>query len=449
MTAIQTFAAFTTRMSPPDAARIAARRCMMDTLGAIVAGGTEMPAVGLARTLPDRGPVRLVPRGRSDMRTAALINATAAHTVEVDDIFRDGLYHPGVAVIPAALAVAEAETADGPRLIDAIIAAYEVSNRIARAVNPAHYNYWHTTATVGHFGAAVAAGHILRLSTTEMAHAMGTVATMAAGLRHAFSAGSMTKPLHAGRAAEAGVLAALTARAGITGVADMLDGARGFGQAMSEDVDWVGAVADLGEVWTITQMTQKAHACCGHNFAALDAIRILMAEHDLTAPDISAIEVGGYRATVEICGEAYPTTPEGARFSLPYCAAVMALRGTVTPEAFSTAALHDRGVRNLAARVTVAEDAEAEAGFPQRRSALVTLVLADGRQVSHRRLTRKGDPDDPLTDDELALKFRDLVAPVLGRVGAGALARAIHHIEQMDDVRGLPLQVTQGVQAAE
>jgi len=310
MTVIETFAAFAVSCQAPGAARDAARRCLLDTLGGAAAGGAQMPAAGLARALPAEGPCRVIPRGRADARTAALLNGIAAHTVETDDIFREGLHHPGVCVIPAALAAAETVRAPGAALIDGIVAGYEISNRIALAVNPAHYRYWHTTGTVGHFGAAAAAGRILGLDSGRTAHALGTVATMAAGLRHAFSAGSMTKPLHAGRAAEAGLLAALSAREGVTGVMDMLGGARGFGAATSEGADWQAATATLGAEWTITRITTKFHACCGHNFAALDAIGSLMREHGVAADDIAAIEIGGYRATVDICGEPAPATAE-------------------------------------------------------------------------------------------------------------------------------------------
>ncbi|MEM7745349.1 MAG: MmgE/PrpD family protein [Pseudomonadota bacterium] len=443
MTVSQTFAEFAANCHAPSGAREAARRCLLDTLGGTLAGGVEMPAAGLARVLPADGPCRLLPRGVSDVRTAALINGMAAHTVEVDDIFREGLYHPGVCVVPAALAVAEAEGAGGGSLIDGIIAGYEVSNRIARAVNPAHYRYWHTTATVGHFGAAVAAGRVMGLSAAQHAHALGTVATMAAGLRHAFSAGSMTKPLHAGRAAEAGVLAALSAKAGVTGVMDMFEGVRGFGAAMSEDVDWQATTASLETEWTVTQMTQKFHACCGHNFAALDAIGILMAEHGIAAGDIDTIDVGAYRATVDICGEPAPRTAEGARFSLPYCAGVMALRGAVVPGDFSDTALADPSIRDIAAKVTVTEDAKAEAAFPARRSAMVTIRTQRGATHSHRRPTRKGDPDDPLSDAELMAKFHGLANPVIGADRARQLAEALATLDTIEDVRTLPLHAPQ------
>ena len=433
MTVIETFAGFAEALDPPPKARTAAATCILDWYGAAIAGSVEMPATGLRRALASGGPARLLPDGApADPRTAALINGTASHTVEVDDIYRNGLYHPGVVTVPAALAVGEMAAISGAEFVRAVVAGYEVGNRIARAVNPGHYRYWHTTATVGHFGAAVAAAVALGLPAGRIADAMASAATFAAGLRQAFASDAMSKPLHAGRAAEAGVLAALAAAEGITGVPDMLEGERGFGAAMSQDVDWAAATATLDAEWTVTEMTQKAHACCGHSFAAIDAVRILMAEHDLNADDIAAIEVGTYRAGVEICGNPNPVSAAEGRFSLPWCAAAMARSGAVTPAAFTDQALADPAMQALAARVSVEVDDEAEARFPHARSAVVTITRQDGTALCHRRPTRKGDPDDRLSADEIGDKFTALVAPVIGESGELTLRNLIPHSPDED-----------------
>ncbi|MEM1299315.1 MAG: MmgE/PrpD family protein [Pseudomonadota bacterium] len=441
MTVIEEFADWVAGLEAPVAARAAARRCLLDTLGGIIAGGVEAPATLLAGSLPGSGPVRLIPEGMRDARTAALINGAAAHTVEVDDIYSPGLYHPGVCVIPAALAMAEAEGADGATLLDGIIAGYEVSNRIARIVNPAHYEHWHTTATVGHFGAAVATARVAGLSAEQTGRAMAGVASMAAGLRHAFSSDAMTKPMHAGRAAEAGVLSALAARAGVTGVLDMLEGVRGFGISMSDGPDWAEATSTLGTEWTITRMTVKAHACCGHNFSTLDGVRAIMTAHGgLHAEEIATIHARVYRATAEICGNPDPRTKAEAQFSLPYCTAVMAQRGAIVPDDFSEEALANPITRTLASKVSFEIDPAHEAAFPDLRPATTEITTTDGRHFTHTQPTRKGDPDAPLTDAEITDKFHGLAAPVLGADGAEALALAIQSIDKLRDIRDLPLQ---------
>jgi len=154
----------------------------------------------------------------NDPRTVALINGSAAHTVEVDDIYRDGIYHPGAPTIAAAHALGF----ERPNFLRSVIVGYEISTRIGALMGRAHYKYWHNTGTIGCFGGAASAAEILNLDETQFANALATVATFAAGLQQAFRMDSMSKPLHAGRGAEAGVTAALAAREGVTGSLDVL-----------------------------------------------------------------------------------------------------------------------------------------------------------------------------------------------------------------------------------
>ena len=198
--------------------------------------------------------------GESDSpRLKALIEGTAAHTVEVDDIFRDGIYHPGAPTIAASKA--------SYRKLRPIVVGYEISTRIGAAMGKAHYKHWHNTGTIGCFGAAAAAAEALDLDRKQFAHALATVTTFAAGLQQAFRMDSMSKPLHAGRAAEAGVTAALMAREGVTGSLDVMRA--GFAGAMGDNPDWEAASPRSGD-FHITRMTFKNHACCGHTFAAID-----------------------------------------------------------------------------------------------------------------------------------------------------------------------------------
>jgi len=420
-----------------------ARRCLIDWYAATLPGSVLAPATLLRDALDDevgRGRSRLLPDGvAAGTRAAALINGAASHTVEFDDIFRAALYHPGSPVIAAALAVAERENASGESLLRSIVAGYEVSNRIGAAVNPAHYAFWHTTATVGCFGAAVAAGYLLGLDQARMAHALNGVASMAAGLQQAFRSDAMTKPMHAARAAEAGVLSALGARHGVTGAAHMLDGERGFGKAMSGEVDWSAAVRGLGEDWTITRTTQKNHGCCGHTFAAIDAVLALRAAHGLTPDEVTRIRVGTYAPALEICGDFEPGTGYEAKFSLPYVVAVGLKEARVRLDAFDEAHLGDAVIRQVMSRVELFVDEQCQAVFPAQRSARVTVHTADGRVLTHHAPTRKGDPDAPLSDAELVDKFRELAAPVLGRGLAETLLDALWRVDVLDHVGELPL----------
>ncbi|WP_193188329.1 MmgE/PrpD family protein [Nisaea sediminum] len=444
---IETFAGFVAGLDKtqlPDSTRHHARRCVLDWFAAAVPGGVLPPATLLENAIAedlDRGMCRIVPSGRhATARAAALINGAASHTVEFDDIYRDGLFHPGVVVIPAALALAEDKGVSGDIFLRAVIAGYETANRIAAAVNPAHYDFWHTTATVGFFGAAAASSVVLGLTAAQTAHALASAGTMAAGLQQAFRAEAMSKPLHAGRAAEGGVLSARMAEAGITGALDILDGAAGFGAAMSRNVDWTAAVAGLGTDWTIERTTQKNHAACGHVHAAVDAAREIVTANGLKAGEIARIEVGSYAKSLEICGNADPKTAFEAKFSLPYCVGAAIATGAVRIAAFTPEALADRDIRAVAAKVDHSVDPDCEAAFPKKRSARVTIETVDGRHFSHYAPTRKGDPDAPLSDAELDAKFTELAADVLG-AESDALREAIWGIDKLPTLADLPVRV--------
>jgi len=403
----------------------AARRALIDWFASLLPGCHLPPATLMARALAgERGAgnaVSYVDGARTGLRHAALINGTASHTVEFDDIWRWGVYHPGCPTVAAALAAAQAHNADMGALLRAMTAGYEVSCRIAQAVQPSHYDFWHTTGTVGTFGAAAAVAVLLDCDATQAAHAIATAATMAGGLQQAFRGDGMSKPLHPGHAAEAGALAAMAAREGMTGALDVLHGPAGFAAATSEDTGkWEKAIAAIGQPLTITQMTVKNHGCCGHIFAALDATRDLQREYGFAADDVASLHVGGYAATKNVCDRPAITTEQEARFSIQFTIASIMLYGGVRLDAFAPARLVDPAIRTVMPRITVSLDAECEAAFPAARSAKVTIKLRDGRELYRHQPTRKGDPDAPLSDIELDEKFLELTGPVLGAAEAAA-----------------------------
>lgn len=435
----------------PEDALHGARRCVVDWFAATIPGGVVAPATMLAAALAadgDSGRALLVPSGRTaGMRGAALVNGTASHTIEFDDIFRDAIYHPGSPVIAAALAAAQSRGRDGDAFLRGVIAGYEVSTRMGVALGPTHYEYWHTTGTVGSFGAAVAAAVVLGLDGAKTAHAISATATMAAALQEAFRGESMLKPLHAGRAAETGVLAALAAEKGVTGVPTMLEGTRGIGAAMSRGADWDKALDGLGARYNVIDTTQKNHACCGHTFAAVDAVIALRNQHGLTPENVKRIAVGTYGKALEVANIADPKTAFEAKFSLAYCCSVALATGRVRFEAFSPERLKDPQVRGMIPKVSVTIDPAADKAFPKRRSATVEIETADGRVLKFHSPTRKGDPENPLTDSELTEKYRELVDGIIGERASKALLDVLWTIDSVDDLGRLPLGVA-GMQSS-
>jgi 2-methylcitrate dehydratase PrpD len=402
-----------------------ARRAVIDWFSALYPGTRMDPARLLVQAHRDE-----LGHGRSSLpgfgttafpALAAWINGSASHSPEFDDIFREGVYHPGCPVVAAALAVAEDRHRSGIELLRAVVVGYEISTRIAAAVQPSHYKYFHTTGTAGIFGGAAAAAALLAPGDAKvMRDALGTAGTFASGLQQAFRSDTMTKPLHAGHAAQVGVTSAQAAAAGVTGAADILEGPTGFGAALSDDPKWERATAGLGERYNITQMTQKNHGCCGHSFAAIDAVLAIMGK-GVKAADVERVEVDGYRATVEVAGILDPKGAAEAKFSTPYVLAHALKYGSVRLDAFDAHKLADAELRDLLRRVTLREDPALTANFPGQRSARVAITTKDGVRHEHFSPTRKGDPDDPLTDQQLDAKFLELAGPVIGEGAAREL----------------------------
>lgn len=211
----------------------------------------------------------------------------------------------------------------------------------------------------------------------------------------------------------------------MTGTPDLLEGAAGFGAAMSEGARWDDALAGLGTDFNITRMTFKNHGCCGHTFPAIDGAAALQAAHGFTAESIRAVHIAGYRASAEVCHYRHPQSAFEAKFSLSYTVAARLVLGRVREQAFLPDALANAAVAALEEKITISIDDACTQAFPKQRSAQVQVQLDSGQVFSIHQATRHGDPDDPLSDDELLDKFLELTAPRIGATNAMALSQAI------------------------
>lgn len=414
-----------------------AKRAVIDWYASVYPGLATEPVRLLEATLADdldRGPARLAQGRAATARAAAMINGTAAHAAELDDSFRDAMYHPGAATIAAALAAAQHSGAGGLAFLRGVVLGYEISTRIGVVMGRPHYAFWHSTGTVGSFGAAASAGGILQLDEAAFAHALATVATFAAGLQQAFRMDSMSKPLHAGRAAEAGLLAAQLAGRGITGSLDILDGQGGLGRAMSNGPDWSRVGDSLGADFHITRLTFKNHVGCGHTFAAIDGALALQQAYRFKPEDIAQVRVATYQPALDIACYPRPTTANEARFSLHYVVASALVHGSVRLAAFEPGRLDDRVTRGLMERISVAVDPDLDAAFPGQRAARVEIQLHDGRVLSHVQPNRKGDPEQPLADVELEDKLIELASPAIGTTAARRLLDRIWTLDTCESL---------------
>ena len=414
-----------------------AKRAVIDWFAAFLPGSLVEPAILLERAIAedlDHGKARLASGRRATLRAAALINGAASHSVEFDDIYRDAGYHPGSPIISAALAAAQAHGASGEQFLRGVITGYEISTRIGEALMPSHYKYWHITGTMGSFGAASAVASIIGCNRAQFAHALSTVGSFAAGLQQAYRSQAMTKPLHCGHAAEVGALAAMAAAQGVTGVADLLEGEVGFGAAMSDGADWTKATRGLGSDYHITHMTFKNHGCCGHTFAPIDGALHLQKTHGIDWRNVKRMRIATYKAGTDIVNNPAPEGEYQAKFSAQYVTAHALVHGSVRLNAFSPERLKDPDVRALLAKIEVAADPELSKNYPNQRAAHVEIETADGRKFTHFQPTRKGDPEMPLTDDELNDKYLELATPVIGAAAARKLLDSLWSLEQRKNV---------------
>jgi 2-methylcitrate dehydratase PrpD len=417
-----------------------AHRSILDWLGSALAGALEPPARMAQRTVARFGgsnEATVFAGGRASAGGAALANGVASHILELDDIHKGTTVHAAAPVIPAALAVAEREHASGRDFVLAVTLGYEAALRIGEAVNPSHYRFWHPTGTAGTFGAAVAAGSLLELSTRQMLDALGSAGTQAAGLWEFNADGAMSKHLHPGKAAFNGVLAADLAGEGFTGASRILEGDRGFFRAMSASFDASRVTAGLGERWKISENCYKIWACCGHTHSAIDIARELQTRHWTArrdVNDIASIQIETYGPGYEIVKAQNPGTPYEAKFSIAYCVAATLLYGgapldVFTADHFAGGGVADGGIAALLRRTTVAVSPDLTAKYPDAWPARVRVTLADGSELSGAADYPVGNPENPVPTTQLREKFVGLVAPGWGE---DAAARALEALDRLD-----------------
>lgn len=395
----------------------ATKRAYLDWLASALAGSRTPPAQTARRAIERSGgapQATVFPDGwRTSAPQAAFLNALSSHILELDDLHRPSTLHPAAPIIPAAVAVAEREGASGRDLLTAIAAGYEVAIRIGEAVNPAHYRYWHPTGTVATFGAAVAAAKLQGLSAEQTATALGSAGTQAAGLWEFNTDGAMSKHLHPGHAALAGVFAADLAREGFTGARRILEGRRGFFEAMAGEYDSHVVTDNLGSVarFRIEEVTFKRYPCCGHTHTGID-LAVAWAPKVRDDP-VEALEVHTYKVALDIVGNPDPKTPYQAKFSYPYVLAWALTHGFLDERAFSEQALNDPSVRALLPRIRLYHEPTFDGAYPGAYPVRLVLHTRSGRVLEERVDHPRGSPENPIGDEELVAKVTRMVGQEL------------------------------------
>ncbi|GAB2459425.1 MmgE/PrpD family protein [Comamonas humi] len=408
----------------PATAQAQARQAMADCIGGGLAGATDAVARIAAQTLAQApGPCTLwAQAGQATARDAALVNGCAAHAHALDDTHESLRGHPSAPIVPAVLALGEALDADGAALVTAYVAGVEVAGRLGRCVNDRHSQLgWHTTSTLGAVGAAAACALLLGLDEERTCHALGLASSMAGGLRVNF--GTMAKALHAGLAAQHGVLAAQLAAGGMTASAQALEGHEGFLQLFCDDGSQSAArgLRPFGQAWEVLEpgIVYKQYPTCSLMHALVDLV--LQARQEGCFGTMDGVEIrGGISQRLEtIRGKAWPQRGLEAKFHVEYCVAVAALWGTQDVEDFSDAAVQRPEARACAGRVRLSMGED----FPAGNGDFAELVvLRDGVEVFRQRQAKpRGHPSLPLTAAQHEAKFMHCAVQALPKPRAAAL----------------------------
>lgn len=374
--------------------------------------------------------------GKTSVSQAVLVNGTAGHAFELDDIHKESIIHPGSLATPVALAFAEAAGgARGREVLTALVAGYEVGARVGNAATMSLFlRGFHPQGTSGVFVAAATAGRMLKLDPAQMQHALGIAGSQAGGLMAA-QEGAMVKRLHSGRAGQSGVYSALLARRGFTGISDVLEAPYGgFLSSLSDKPNAQRLTAGLGTVWETLNVGYKPHASVTSIHTALDALADIMREHKLDADAIAGVDAGLSHMTHVHCAWKYAAQGvTAAQMNLYYGLAVIALDGMAFVEQYREERLRDPRILDFIGRINARVDPQIEAmGAAFRHAAKVSVTTKAGQTFTREILHRRGSPENPLKPGDVEYKFRNIVssclsAPKMERVMT--LTRSLHALD--------------------
>lgn len=431
---LATFITETEHEDVPGEVITLAKRAIRDYVGVAVYGARHEVGHRIAGYVDRNHPgteASVFARGDASPAGAALANGTFGHAIDYDDTFESVVLHPTSPIFPAALAVGEATGADGSEVLAGYVVGCEAAFRVGHSTYPEHYdNGWHSTGTAGSFGAAAAAASVCGLDAEGVASALGIVASGSSSLKKNF--GTMTKPLHAGHAAEQGVRAALLADEGFTSDERILEGAIGYGKVMTPDdgYDPDAITDDLGETWAVRDIGYKPYPSGVITHAAMEALRGLRVEADLDVADVYRVRVALDDAASEMLHHERPENALQAKFSIEFCLAAVLLAD-------------DPGVSEFTDKFVASEEVQEAIGLVEREfkenlfgrrfagyGAQVTVETTGGRELETEMREAPGSPSNPVAPERLQAKFEECVAARFDRDRAEHLADRIEHLEE-------------------
>lgn len=429
------------------------KKSILDGIGLALAGSvaktgdlvrTHLRSLGLG---PNDGAAVIGSNLRAPTRFAAFANAVGIHADDFDDtqlaVEKDRVYglltHPTAPALPAALAVAEAEGRSGADLMLAYHLGVEVETKIAEAIAPRHYqDGFHATGTCGTFGAATAAAKLRGFDADRISRALSIAGSQSAGLRENF--GTMTKPFHAGRASESGVVAAEFAGLGWTATDRILEAPRGFFHAAGGGYNPHAIAGRLGAPWTFVSpgVSIKPHPSGSLTHPGMTEMLRLIRAYDIRPEDVEQVDVGTNRNMPNALIHHRPDDALQAKFSMEFCMAILLLDGKAGLPQFTDATVQRRDVRSMIQRINFHVHPEAEAAGYDKMTTIIDVHLKGGRTISGRADFGKGSPANPMSYDDVAEKFRGCCeAAEWPTAKSVAIIDAVRQLESLDDLRQL------------
>jgi aconitate decarboxylase len=432
----------------PAAVRERLKLLVLDSLGCAIYGAQLEWCRILRQTLEHLDKSRDASIWGTDRKLssvhAALVNGTQVQGFELDDVHREGILHVGAVTLPALIAASECHARlSGKDFITAALAGYEIGPRVGLCMGPQHIGQgWHSGATVGVFAAAAAAARGLSLDVEKTLHALGIAGTQSSGLMAA-QYGAMVKRMHAGRAAQSGLYAALLAADGFTGITDVFEAPYGgfcttFSRSQDR-FDLAALSAGLGERYETMRVSLKFYACVGSNHTTLDALSDIRKRHPFTAADIDRVVVHASQVTVDHAG--WPYRPEGltaAQLNLPFCAATLILTGDAFVDQFAPDCVNDRARIELSHKVQVIHDPAITAlGAAHRHQVRLEVHFRDGSVEREMRDAPRGSEQNFPGEAQIIDKFRKLTRAALSQGRQNALIEAVLRLDQLSDSRAM------------
>lgn len=420
----------------PDEVLEKAKLCLMDWLAVTLAGSHEPVCKSLVEVCKLTGGYRQATlvgwNTKASILQAALINGTAAHALDYDDVHPREPGHPSAPVIPAILAVSEWRKLSGEEFITSLIVGIQVMFSIGSGIMPYHYEGgWHNTGTMGHFGAAAAACKLLNLNSSQITNALGIAGTQASGLKKVF--GTMCKPLHAGKAAMDGLLSALLAEKGFTSSKDILEGKDGFFTVASSKADPQKVISRLQGGYVIDELSFKLYPSCYSTHGVIECILALKEKYQIAPRNIKEIVCTVHPRCLDVAAIPKPCTPLEGKFSVQYCAALALTEEKVSIDSFVEPKLKDPTILQLQEKINL----EHAPSYTEERRARVVIRTFNGEKYKENVAVANLLQDKEKARKAVIEKFKRVCSLFMGMKKINKIIKAIDSLHEMKDMSQL------------